>query len=180
MSDPTRPILRYHGGKWILAPWIIAHFPKHRVYTEPYGGGGSVLIRKPRSYAEVYNDLDGEVVNLFRIARDRGDELRKALRLTPFARDEYENSQRDVPCPLERARRMVVASFMGFGSDALKCGSRTGFRSNSNRGGSMPAHDWANYPDALEWIQARLQAVVIENRPALEIMACHDSPTTLH
>jgi DNA adenine methylase len=80
---PRRPVLRYHGGKWMLAPWIISHFPTHRIYVEPLGGSASVLLRKPRSYAEVYGDLDGEIVNVFLMARERPDELRRALELTP-------------------------------------------------------------------------------------------------
>jgi DNA adenine methylase len=55
-----RPILRYHGGKWRIAPWIISYIPAHKIYVELFGGEGSVLLRKPRSYAEPYNDLDGE------------------------------------------------------------------------------------------------------------------------
>lgn len=66
----SRPVLRYHGGKWKLAEWIIGHFPPHSVYVEPFGGAASVLIQKPRSYSECYNDLDSEVVNVFRVLRD--------------------------------------------------------------------------------------------------------------
>lgn len=179
MNDITRPALRYHGGKFRLAQWILQFFPAHRVYVEPFGGGGSVLLKKARAHAEVYNDLDGELANVFRVLRDQGPALRQVLALTPFAREEFEQSYLTSPDPLEQARRTVVRSFMGFGS-AGACGRQTGFRANSNRSHTTPAHDWWNYPDALPPIVARLQGVIIENRQAAEVMAQHDAPTTLH
>lgn len=186
MTIPTRPVLRWHGGKWRLAPWIISHFPAHRVYVEPFGGAASVLIRKPRSYAEIYNDLDDEAVCLFRILRDRqlASDLRDLLRLTPFARSEFKAAYEPADEPIEIARRLIVRSFMGFGSNAhasqQKGHRSTGFRANSNRSGTTPAHDWLGYPDALEALIVRLNGVVIENRPATEIMAKHDGPEALH
>src|SRR5580693_7247078 len=99
-----RPALRYHGGKWMLAPWIVSHFPEHRIYTESFGGAASVLLRKPKSYAEIYNDLDGEIVNVFKVMRDDGESLKAALTLTPFAREEFLGAYEDSPNALERAR----------------------------------------------------------------------------
>jgi DNA adenine methylase len=60
---PTRPIVRYHGGKWKLAPWIIEHLPLHSIYVEPFAGAGSVLMRKPRSKVEVLNDRYDRIVS---------------------------------------------------------------------------------------------------------------------
>ena len=180
MTAPTRPVLRYHGGKWRLAPWIISHFPSHQVYVEPFGGAASVLGRKPRSYAEVYNDLDSDVVNVFRVLRRNPDELLRRLSLTPFSREEFEASYSDSDDPIERARRMIFRSYSGFGSDAVLRTQKTGFRSNSNRSGTTPAHDWANYPDSLRLWCERFAGVVIENRPAIEVMRKHDSADTLH
>lgn len=176
---PTRPVLRWHGGKWLLAPWILEHFPSHQVYVEPFGGAASVLMRKTRSYAEIYNDLDGEVVNLFRVLRSsRADDLVASLRLTPFSRLEFQEAYQPANDDLERARRLVIRSFMGFGSNGHN--KITGFRANSNRSGTTPAHDWVNYPDSLSQVVLRLQGVTVENKDALSVMAQHDAPTTLH
>jgi DNA adenine methylase len=183
---PTRPALRYHGGKWRLAPWIISHFPPHKIYVEPFGGGASVLLRKPRSYAEVYNDQWGIVVNVFRVLRDpdQAAELERLIRLTPFARDEFVECGDDqisqIEDPIERARRTIFRSFAGFGSAATNAKFTTGFRANSNRSGTTPAHDWAHYPDQIKFFVERLQGVIIENRPAMEVIRQHDAPNALH
>jgi len=190
-KTPKRPAVRYHGGKWRMAEKIIKFFPKHRVYVEPFGGGGSVLLRKARTYAEVYNDLDGEMVNYFQVLRDHAEELERVIRLTPFSRAEFERAYTPSPLPVEQARRTLIKAFMGFGSAAITqvCASSeankpskpsTGFRSNSNRSGTTPAHDWRNWPDNIEPLHDRLKGVVIENRDAVAVMLQHDSKDTLH
>lgn len=178
---PRRPALRYFGGKWKLAPQIIAHFPAHRVYVEPFGGAASVLLRKPRAHDEIYNDLDGEVVNLFRVLRDRAAaaELERLLALTPFARDEFEASYEPAEDPTEQARRTVVRAAMGFGATALAKRGQTGFRTFGGSSNRSPARDWQNLPAALGAIAERLQGVAIENVPALELMAKLDAPDAL-
>lgn len=179
---PTRPVLRYHGGKWMLAPWILQHFPSHRVYTEAFGGAASILMRKERaSLVEIYNDLDGEVVGLFRVLRDpaHAAQLARLLQATPYAREEFSLSYVPDADPIEQARRTVVRAFMGFGSDSAS-GAKSGFRANGNRQSAHPARDWSNYPASIADFCARLQGVVIEHRSATEILLQHDAPTTLH
>jgi len=182
VAAPTRPALRYLGGKWRLAPRVIAHFPPHRVYVGPFGGAASVLLRKPRSYAEIYNDLDEDVVSYFRVLRDpyQARRLAELVALTPFSRTEFELAYIPSDDPLEAARQIVVRSFMGHGSTAMGKRSRTGFRADSNRSHTTPAHDWCSVPANLVRIAARLQGVVIERRPAADVIARFDGPDTLH
>lgn len=181
VSEPSRPILRYHGGKWKLAPWIIGHFPPHRVYVEPFGGGGSVLMRKPRAYAEVYNDAWRDVVEVFACMRNPVDaaELERQIRLTPFAREEFELAYERSDNLVERVRRTIIRSFMGHGSESARIDGTTGFRANSNKSGTTPAHDWVNWPNSIRAFTDRLQGVVIENRDALDCIRQHDTPETL-
>ncbi len=175
------PAIRYHGGKFRLAPWIIEQMPEHVCYVEPFGGAAGVLLQKPRSYSEVYNDLDGEVVNLFRVLRnpELNQRLQDACRLTPYSRDEFCHAQEPATDSVERARRMVVRACMGFGS-AAGIGGNSGFRGDSKRKYATAAHLWERYPENLAALCQRLQGVIIENKDALSVMRAHDAETTLH
>ena len=174
-----RPLLRYYGGKFRNADKIIRHFPsRYRVYVEPFGGGASVLLKKPRSYAEVYNDLDQNIVNLFQVMRDpvKAQRLIEAVHLTPFARDEFYLSYQEVDDPIEQARRTLVRSFMGYSSSGTTRTARTGFRCSPSR---HHADDWNSLAKSLLPVIERLRGVIIENRDAHQVIAQYDSPQTL-
>lgn len=176
-----RPALRYHGAKFRLASWILKFFPSHRIYTESFGGAAGVLLQKPRSHGEVYNDLDGDIVNFFQVLRDPKQSalLAQACTLTPYAREEFEAAWEPAADPLERARRTAIRAQMGFGSAGATKGT-TGLRSDTQRKYTTAQMDWATYPDAIAEAAQRMIGVLIENRPAVDVMQQHDSHETLH
>lgn len=177
---PRRPVLRYHGGKFALAPWILSHFPPHRVYVEPFGGAGSVLLQKPRSLAEVYNDLDQQVVNVFRVLRDakRAERLRELCELTPWSRVEFVESYKPARDKVEAARRTILRSYMAHGATSRRA-NRTGFRAKNYRRNQAGPGDWSGWPSAIPAFTERLRGVTIECRPALEVIRQQDTPDTL-
>lgn len=176
----TRPVLRYPGGKFLLAAWVMAYQPPCRVYVEPMAGAASVLLQRPRVYAEVLNDRDEEIVSLFRVLRDprQATELERLLRLTPFAATEFTAAYEPAACPVEAARRLLVRSYLGFAGHGV-FRHPTSFRNNTGRTGSIAAHDWASWPEVVGALSVRLRGVVIENRPATEVIRAHDAPDTL-
>lgn len=183
---PSRPVLRWHGGKFRLADWIVGFFPAHDGYVEPFGGAASVLMRKPRVPMECYNDLDGDVVNLFRVLRDPclSRDLRNVLKLTPFARAELDAAfvAFESDNPVERARKLVVRSYMGFGADAGSRLNKPSFRckrSNGQSFDSSPAVEFSSYADMLPFFTERMQGVVVEQKPAIQVIEQFDSPATL-
>lgn len=181
IADTTikRPALRYYGGKWNLAPWIISFFPPHQNYVEPCGGAASVLLQKPRSPLETYNDLDGNVVNFFRVLRDRPDELIRKIRLTPWAREEYEDCV-DVTAgdDLERARKFYVRACMSF-NGAVSDNTRTyGWRHTlCDEMRTTPAMDMAN--NVLADIAERLTGVQIEHSSYQDVVTRFDNDSAL-
>ncbi|MFJ8855274.1 DNA adenine methylase [Streptomyces sp. NPDC102437] len=175
-----KPPFPYYGAKARIAPWLVGHMPReHRVYVEPFAGSAAVLFARPRPAAhEVLNDLDGNVVTFFRVLRDREAELVRALTLTPYSREEYRtadlNASADID-DLERARRFFVRTTQSFNAAGAAASKRASW-SNGMRRGSSQATGVADVVDRLYAAAARLRTVVIENRPAADVIALYDAP----
>ncbi|OHV85942.1 DNA adenine methylase [Ensifer sp. LCM 4579] len=169
MSAPTRPVLRWHGSKWRIAPWVVGHFPPHRVYVEPFGGSAGVILRKPRALSEIYNDLDRDLVRMFRVIRERPESLALALELTPYARDEYRSLYEPADCDVEAARRFIARSFMGMSSKGAM--ARSGFDSRVNPDGfGGRLRSLLEVPEQVIAVAERFRHVVIENCDALQLV----------
>ena len=125
-----KQVLKYPGAKARLANWICSYIPKHKVYLEPFAGSLAVLFNKPRCHIETVNDLHGEVVNFFRILRDRPEELKRLIELTMYSREEYDLLYQETPDEVERARRFCVRCWMGFGCANLY---HNGFKSGQQK-----------------------------------------------
>lgn len=171
-------LVRYHGGKVRIADKIVGLFPGHDCYVEPFGGGGAVLLSKPRARLEVYNDLDGDMVALFRAVRDRPQELARAVALTPYSREEFELSLALADGDdLVRARRVLIRSHLGHGGAGTVW--RTGF-AKDRRNGVVPCDTWLDLPAVIRETAERMRGVVIEQRPAVKVMVEHDSRSAVH
>ncbi len=167
-----KSVLKYPGAKNRLASWICEYIPKHDVYVEPFAGSLAVFFNKQRSHIETVNDIDEEIVNFFRILRDRSDELERAIEFTPFSRSEYKAAYEPSYDDLERARRFAVKCWMGFG-----CGNlyQNGFKSGQQTNSPNPARAWGELPEIMKLATERLKGVQIENLPALELIKRYDT-----
>lgn len=172
MSNPNKPALRYYGGKHRSASWIISFFPTHYTYVEPFGGGGGVLLQKAASYFEVYNDLDSNVVTFFRVLREHEQELARAIKLTPWSREELEIAYQPAEDDLEVARRFYVRCWQSFGH------LHGGWRYQHSDNGYSIVEQW-NGVEYLYKLASRLKKVQIENDEAVKIIDRFDTPRTL-
>ena len=174
----------WYGGKFSHLDFILPHLPGDAVhFCDVFGGSAAILINRKPSLVETYNDLDSELVNFFETLRNHGEELIKAIGLTPFSREELVKACRlepDLPS-LERARRFYVRARQ----------TRTGLAQTSSEGrwahcvltsraGMAGAVSrWLGAVDGLPEIVQRLLRVQIENVPALELIERYDTDDTL-
>ena len=168
-----KAVLKYPGAKHRMAEWICSFIPKHDVYLEPFAGSLAVLFEKERSHIETVNDLDGGVVNFFRVLRDFPEELQSKIERTPYSREEYENAYIPSDDEVERARRFCVRCWMGFGCSNLY---KNGFKSGQQTKSPNPAVAWSHLPEIINAAAGRLKGVQIEHLPAVELLKRYDTP----
>lgn len=186
-KEVKTPALKYFGSKWRIAPWIVKNLPEHRLYCEPFGGAAAVLLRKPPSEKEVYNDLDRELVNFFGVIQDYqwSRNLFKAASRTPYSREVYEEAITTIGqewvYPVTRALNLAIRSFMAVNAEAI-WKPKVGF-SNRNHiyptSGHWAPREWRNWQRSIASLHKRFQNVIIENRDAVELIKAQDREDTL-
>ncbi len=197
MKDATRPLaswkankapsapVAWMGGKSLLANWILDQFPDHRIYVEPYGGMANVLLKKKPSDVEVYNDLDRRLVNLFQVIRDPDKllELQRLCELTPYSRTEFEElvDEKEPSDPIQRAHWFFVRCRQargGLGSQTLTPNAWATSK-RSRREMPEPVSKYLSAIDGLPAVAERFRKVMIESKPALEVLKKYDSDDAL-
>lgn len=179
-----RAIFRYPGSKWGLADWIVSFFPsgyERMVYLEPFAGSGAVFFNKLPGSVETVNDMDGDIVNLFHVLRERPEELKRALELTPYSREEYDLSF--LPCddPLEKARRYMVKTTQAIGA---KLDGKCGWRNHKQMKIGGTACKWGGITETIDAAAIRLRGsttnlVQIEHMDALRLIERYNSKDVL-
>jgi DNA adenine methylase len=171
-------LMKYHGGKTKLAAWIIGQMPAHKCYGELYGGMMSVLLNKQPAKTEIYNDLNGEVVNVFRMIRERGEEFAHKVNMTLYAREELDLAYEWTDDPLEQARRFLVRAEMSIKSTSMQ--KNDGFRTTINsKDYCSQFFTFYKRPDVILKVRDRLAKVAIENTDALKLLKQMDNKHTL-
>ena len=172
MGELIRPPFAYIGAKTRFLDWIYSFFPHHTTFVDVFGGSGVVTFNKVPSKNDVYNDLNGRIVNFYSVLRDvyMRQVLAELISLTPYSREEFKACKEPSDEPVEDARRFYVKQNMSFSA----CGHSFGYV----RGDATSKHttfyelDWGG-------VIKRMQTITFENLPFDRMFENYDSPSTL-
>lgn len=173
-NDQVKSPLPYYGGKTSLIDFILPYFPAHNVYCEPFGGSAAVLLAKPASATEVYNDLHVGMATFFRVLKDSDScaELARRLALTPNSRREHRECHNSYPAqdPIECARQVYVLIRQSF---SAIFDHSWGYRISASE------DSFASAIDSLLPASQRLRHVQVENLHFAQMFDKYDSANTL-
>jgi DNA adenine methylase len=165
------------GGKSYLSKWLCSFLPEHVCYVEPFAGGAKLLFAKELSPVEILNDVDDNIVNLYRVIQnsEKRQKLINILDETPYARSVFQSLKHSKPeNEIEKAARYFYLCRASFAGDT----KRGGFAVPSVTGRN-PVQSFRNAVDSLDTIAERLRGVCVENLPYAEVIRRYDSEDTL-
>lgn len=174
-AERTPILIPWVGGKWLLAEKIIPLFPPHRCYVEVFGGAGSILFRKPESRVEILNDINLELVTLYRVVKHHLDEFVRYLRWLLIAREEFErfrNSDPTILTDIQRAVRFYYLHRNAFTPGLKNPVFRSGWA-------CRPYLNWLRIEEKLLATHLRLSRVFVECLPYELAIDRFDRPDTL-
>lgn len=169
-------ILNYPGSKWGSAEFIIDLMPTHKSYLELFAGSLAVFFNKPKDVLETVNDIDGRLVNLWKVMRDRPEELKRAVHMTLYSREEYDLSKEVSEDSLEDARRMLVRCWFAVGG---KTNADVGFKRNISWNGPYNTYEWSDMPERIQQAAERLKQAQIERKNAIVLLKEMNDKDTL-
>lgn len=173
-----RPPVKWHGGKRYLAKQIIEHFPEHRIYLEPFGGGASVLLNKQPVEVEVYNDIDLRITRLFRVLREQGEGFLEKVRLIPYSQVEFEAAATYPPGATDL--KMALCDFVRWRQSFGGKGQSWSYTTTRARGGMAgDVNAWWTAIDHLPEIINRIRRVQILCQSAFDAIPRFDHPEGL-
>lgn len=165
----------YFGGKSRLARTIIDKFPHHTCYVEVFAGGAHVLFRKDPSPVEVLNDLDKDLITLYRVIKHHPEELYRQFKFVLVSREEFKRQGEENPETLtdvQRAARYLYLQKTAFGGKGI---GRTFGTSTTH----APRLNILNLQTTLEEAWQRLSGVIIECLDYQQLITRYDRPHTL-
>ncbi len=173
----------YFGSKNKIAQKLASNLPPHYCWVEAFCGSAALTLAKPPAAIEIINDLDGEIINLFRQLRTNQKEICRLIELTPYAKQELENARKkdNNDNDLERARKFLVQAM--FAINGVFGKEKSGFsysQSYARNGKEARVNRWYNLPTRIEQVVERIRNVRIENRNAIDILKMFiNRPATL-
>lgn len=166
----------WFGSKYTQASWLISLLPETERYVEPFGGSGVVMINRPPSDVETFNDLNSNVTNFFEVLREHREEFEQMLKYTPHSRELFAQAkQSDIKDDkVQRALYFLISVGQSF--DSIESGDWARSIGTSRRGMAQRTASWNYRKKVVETVANRMSRVQIENTDAIKLIKDHDHP----
>jgi len=172
-------LVPYLGGKRLLAKTIIPLFPKHELYCEPFSGSATILLEKDPSIREILNDINSEMITLFRVVQNHLQEFIRNIEWLFLSRSEFNRLKAMDPALMTDIQRAVRVYYLLRASYAGKIANPYLGVSKSGGGGKDKPLSIYRVEESLYEIRKRLEGVAIENLPYQECITRYDGEDTL-